>query len=546
MKKYGWLVIGIVGCLAIAAVGYFWATGLINSVFGYRSPLQNNPPTPGAALGEPLTRRVVVVLIDALRVDTASDSAVMPYLNQLREQAASATVHSRPPSFSEPGYTTILTGAWPDINDGPPVNLDYAEIPTFTQNDIFSAAHSLGLRTAISGYYWFEKLVPQQAVDAGFYTPGEDAAADQEVMNAYMPMLAGDYQLVLIHLDQVDYAGHHEGGPRDPRWDAAAARCDNYLRQIVSTLDLSQDTVIVLSDHGQIDRGGHGGPEAVTLVEPLVIAGAGITPGQYGDVNMVDVAPTIAALLGTNIPATSEGHVLTDMLKLTPGQDVAIQATLKTQQDNLFKAYTDAIGATGKVPAGGDVVTATQNTMDSLRTQRLSVERLWRTLLALIIAAIPVMILVLRRNKKLLWPAIGALVYGLVFNFRYAILDGRTYSLSSVEGQTWLITYTATTAVIALVISWLVAMLGAGAFRLGSRKAAEISLGFVYFAIYLLALPILFSFAINGPLVTWTLPEFYTTFVALQSLIQWIFVAVIGLLLTGIAAGAARLAIKRT
>jgi hypothetical protein len=518
----------------------------MDSVFNYRSPLRNSPPAPGAPLGTQLTRRVIIVLVDALRTDTALDSQVMPYLNELRSQGASATMHSRPPSYSEPGYTTLLTGAWPDINDGPAVNLDYEEIPTFTQDDIFSAAHRLGLRTAISGYYWFEKLVPQQAVDTGFYTPGEDAAADQDVMNAALPMLAGDYQLVLIHLDQVDYAGHHEGGPLDPRWNAAAARCDDYLRQIVSALDLKLDTVIVLSDHGQIDRGGHGGPEPVTLLEPFVMAGAGIRPGQYGNMNMVDVAPTIATLLGTNIPATSQGHVLTDMLTLTPEQDTTIQAALAVQQDHLFEAYTAALGATGKVPEGREVVTATQNAMDSIRAQRLSGERLWRTLLALIIAAIPTTILVLRSNKKIFWPVIGALVYVLLFNFRYAILDGRTYSLSSVEGQTWLITYTATTALVALVIGWLVAVFGAGAVRLGSRKAAETSLGFVFLTIFLLALPVLVSFAVNGLFVTWTLPEFYTSYIALLSLIQGLFVAVIGLLLTGIAAGMAWITVKRT
>ena len=33
------------------------------------------------------------------------------------------------------------------------------------------------------------------------------------------------------------------------------------------------DTVLALSDHGQIDAGGHGGHETVTLTEPFVLAG---------------------------------------------------------------------------------------------------------------------------------------------------------------------------------------------------------------------------------------------------------------------------------
>ncbi len=152
----------------------------------------------------------------------------------------------------------------------------------FTQDNIFAAAQRAGLNTAVSGYAWFEGMLANSGVDAGFYTPGEDNAADIEVVAAALPWLTEDYQLVLIHLDQVDYAGHHEGGPRSPNWNAAAMRTDSMLSQIVAQLDLTQDTVLVISDHGQIDRGGHGGPEPITLVEPFVLAGAGVVPGNYG------------------------------------------------------------------------------------------------------------------------------------------------------------------------------------------------------------------------------------------------------------------------
>jgi hypothetical protein len=47
------------------------------------------------------------------------------------------------------------------------------------------------------------------------------------------------------------------------------------LAEIVAALDLQQDTLLIFSDHGQIDQGGHGGHEAVTLVEPFVMLGPG-------------------------------------------------------------------------------------------------------------------------------------------------------------------------------------------------------------------------------------------------------------------------------
>ncbi|HEX9028622.1 MAG TPA: alkaline phosphatase family protein, partial [Anaerolineales bacterium] len=305
MKSSLRIILGVLVCLLLAAGAYFWATGLLDSLYAYRSPLHSQPPAPGAAIGTPAARRVVFVLIDALRNDTSLKPDVMPFLNELRQNAAFATMHSRPPSYSEPGYSVLLTGAWPDLSDGPTINLDYDQIPTWTQDNLFSAAHRAGIKTAVSGYYWFEKLIPQSAVDLSFYTPGEDKVADRQVVDAALPWLRQDSaQLVLIHIDQVDYAGHHEGGPIDPRWDAAARRADDLLREIAATLDLSKDVLFVCSDHGQIDRGGHGGQDPITLIEPFVLAGAGIQPGQYPDVQMVDVAPTLAALLGTNIPAT--------------------------------------------------------------------------------------------------------------------------------------------------------------------------------------------------------------------------------------------------
>jgi len=99
VKRLAGLIAGILALLGLAVLAYFWATGLFASLEAYRSPLHSNPPAPGESLGQPAARRVVFVLIDALRTDTAQNAAVMPVLDQLRQQGASANVHSRPPVF---------------------------------------------------------------------------------------------------------------------------------------------------------------------------------------------------------------------------------------------------------------------------------------------------------------------------------------------------------------------------------------------------------------------------------------------------------------
>ena len=537
MKRQLPLLVGICACLLIAAGAYVWTSRLMDSVYAYRSLLHDAPPAPGEPLGAPLTRRVVFVLIDALREDTSLKPDVMPFLNDLRGRGASATMHSRPPSYSQPGYSTLLTGAWPDLSDGPTINLDYAEIPTWTQDDLVSAVQRAGRKAAVAGYYWFERLIPQAAVAASFYTPGEDAAADRAVVDAALPWLkANDHQFMLIHIDQVDYAGHHEGGPADPRWDAAARRADDLLAEIAATLDLSKDTLFVASDHGQIDAGGHGGHDPITLVEPWVLVGAGVKPGQYADVAQVDVAPTLAALLGVGLPASTQGSARIEMLALPPGQQAAIEQAAAAQQGTLAQAYGRAIGREVAVKAGEDAVTETQAAMASALAARLRTERLPRAILALILAVAPAVVLILRRGRTVAWLLAGAVLALALFHLRYAVLAGRTYSLSSVTSSDDLIAFVAVTGLLAFVVSWVVTAFPLRTFQGGPWRAASLTIALTLVTAYLLALPILWSYALNGLFVTWALPDFGSLFLALISGIQVLAVAAGGLLLCGLAA----------
>ncbi len=523
MKKSIIWIVSILLLFGFTAGAYFWATSLIDSNFGYRSQLKDNPPQPGEALGEPVTGRLVFVLIDALRYDTSQKTDVMPTLNQMRELGASALMHSQPPSFSEPGYSTLLTGAWPEMNDGPTFNLDYEEIPTFTQDNLFSAAHRSGWKTAISGYYWFEKLVPQEDVDLSFYTPGEDNAADMDVMKAALPWLKNnEAQLVLIHLDQVDYAGHHEGGPQSPNWDAAAARTDAMLAEVVSTLDFSRDTLVVLSDHGQIDAGGHGGQDPVCLLEPFIMVGKGIIPGIYPDIQMVDVAPTLAALLGVNLPASTQGDVLTEMLTLSDSVTTALPEATRSQQTGLITAYAESFGtelSTINMPDSSEV-SDYQQIIHDLRIKRLFSDRFKRSLPTAAVIAVAVLFLLRQRKNGALSWIIGGGAFLALFNLRYAVLDGRVYSLSSIISQTELIVYIATTTAAVFFIIWLAVNLINKTFRGSPNQNGMRTLYLGFTVLFFASLPVLASYLLNGALVTWTLPDYLTSFFCLIGLIQ--------------------------
>jgi hypothetical protein len=514
--------------LALIVGGYYWATGTMDGIYAYRSPLQAQPPAPALSAGPALTRRVVLVLVDGLREDTAQNAEVMPVLAAIRDGGASARMHSRPLSFSQPGYATLLTGAWPDLNDGPAVNLDGDKIPTITQDTLFSAAQRAGLSTAISGYDWFEKLVRPEAVTFHFYTPGEDAAADRQVVDAALPWLrAGQGQLVLIHLDQVDYAGHHEGGPRDPRWDAAAARCDALLGEILSAIDLSQDTLLVVSDHGHIDQGGHGGTEAVTLVEPFVLVGNGVRPGQYDDVQMVDVAPTLAALLGANLPASAQGRPLLDMLSIDAAQRAALDAAFQAQQARLADDYRQAIGMLP--PAWADASPGAEG-IARAQAARLARERWPRAMMAVLIA-LALGRLVFGSLPRWGLRLLAGLIFLQVFILGFGLVSAKNISLSSFSGVEDLLLTAGGWTLAAALISGMFIAWRAG---LSARRPAELCarlLGMLATAAWLLLLPILIGFALNGYQPVWILPEFVSAFLSLLSAVVLLICGLLGALL---------------
>jgi hypothetical protein len=537
MKHNRWIILAIVACLAISVGSYFWATGMIDSLTAYRSPLHSDPPAPGASLGTPLTRRLVFIIIDALRVDTSLNPQVMPVLNNLRQNAAWTTTHSHTPSYSEPGYSVLLIGAWPDLSDGPAMNEDYSVIPTFTQDNLFSAAHRAGLKTAVSGYYWFEKLIPQDTVNAHFYTPGEDKTADRHVVDAALPWLTDpSYQLVLIHIDQVDYAGHHEGGPQDPHWNQAATRADGLLGEILAKLDLSQDTIFVCSDHGQIDSGGHGGPDPVVLIEPFVLAGKGVKPGHAAEVNMVDVAPTMAMLLGLNLPASTEGSVQTDVLALSPDQTAKIKQAEVTQQNLLWQTYQTAVGQQGSDTSRPGAQISRTGQIEAMNEARVSQARWPRVAIVVLLFAVILFALWKTRSEALVWLVTGALAYLIIFNLMYSVVDGRVYSFSSLVSATNLVVSSFINGTVALVLGWAVVVVKLKAFKGGPGKTAGLVAQYLAMIGVLLLAQFSWNFVMNGALVTWALPEMTSFYFGLLALVQLLVVGVLGLVLLGVSA----------
>ena len=98
--------------------------------------------------------RVVLIVIDALRFDTACTH--MGYMQHLVERGVAARyeVRSEVPSLSRPLYETILTGT-PPIIHGVTSN---RTVRLSNQTSLFHLAQSSGKTTAAAAYYWVSEL----------------------------------------------------------------------------------------------------------------------------------------------------------------------------------------------------------------------------------------------------------------------------------------------------------------------------------------------------------------------------------------------------
>jgi hypothetical protein len=521
--------------LAAGILAIVWAVQLMDSIYAYRSPLHVQPPPPQEPLGYPVSQRMIIVLVDGLREDTSRDTDLMPYLETLRRQGSWAVMHSRPPSYSQPGYSTLLTGAWPDINDGPALNLDTDKIPYWTQDNLFSAVHRQGGRTAVAAHDAFQKLIPAADVNDSFFTPQANTTGDDLIFAKAMDWLEGGGQtLLLIHLSQVDDAGDNLGGPKSEAWAEAATRVDGMIQMIGAMLDFTKDTLLIVSDHGQIDAGGHGGPETVNLTEPFILAGAGVAQGYWGTVEMVDVAPTAAALLGVNIPGSSQGKVQILMLLLNPAAADALPAAEEAQQEQLYGYYTRAIGVDAALDEEqADPVAKYQAGIERARENRLSMERMGRFFLLLIPLAAAAYLAWKYRGRALL-ERIGLFaLYAPVFTAVYMLGFTQVFSLSRVPSETVMIISIVASSAAGFLAAWLAAVLWRKFFAGGLEAIADNTLALAAVFMALLGLPVAVHFLLNGTLARWTLPEMNTGFFALLSMVQIAALALVG----GICAG---------
>jgi len=258
--------------------------------------------------------RVILVLCDALRDDTARER--MGFLEHLVEvrQASRYTVLAELPTLSRPCYEAIHTGT-PATEHGVWHNkvVRRSKMP-----NLFGLARAAGHATAASAYYWVSELYnrapfdpiedrevddTEQPIQHGrFYS--EDSYPDSEVLIA-AAALARRFQpgYLLVHPMGLDFRGE-EFGSDSAEYRNWATRQDALLAGLVPEWLGAGYTVLVTGDHGMNSDGSHGGTTPDVRQVPLYVitsrqSGLGDTDSQ---ISQLQLAPTICTLMAMPIP----------------------------------------------------------------------------------------------------------------------------------------------------------------------------------------------------------------------------------------------------
>lgn len=445
----------------------FTAVALFDSP--YRAPLPVGEPA------EAVTERAVIIVIDGLREDI---SRQMPALNALREQGADRVALVGQPSFSLPGWTVLGTGAWQEQSG---ITTNFTE-DSILLDTLFESAKRAGLTTAIVGHEQWGQLYPRGVDTQRYFVEADDVYTnlegdlefDRTVTDAALEVLAQGANLTLIHLLSVDSVAHGWGA-LSPEAQQAVANANEQLARILTAIDLTNTAVFVTADHGHIDRGGHGGWEDVVLRIPLVSAGLGIVPGEYETAAQADVAPTVATLLGASIPAHNQGTILFDQLDM-PETLKAVRAVDLAEQiaqryDSMLATIYDAhrverapIAAaqaaleagdnTGAQTQAREAIEAARALWDTARMDRISKERLSNGTIVMALFVVPIIYLIWWRRARWNWraPLIGTVIYFVLWNLSYFVLNGYTYSISMFNTESYVVLFITGRVIEALIV----------------------------------------------------------------------------------------------
>ncbi|WP_433247582.1 alkaline phosphatase family protein [Streptosporangium sp. CA-135522] len=283
-------------------------------------------PTPEPTPSSPPPRpKVLVVGLDGVRYDRVLATKAV-HFRQLMRAGTFTTgyldVLEKVHSSSGPGWSTVLTGVTPDkhgVYNNSFVGRQFTKYPDFLTR-LETIRPSLHTAAVTAWRYLLDTGAVGALVDwhaTGQLKPYEVGAKDAVIVDRMTDLIrASDVDVAFMHLEVTD-AVAHRAGVLGPDYRGAIETVDGYLGRLFGAVRARPAfaseswTIIVTTDHGHKDEGGHGGVTPHERMIFLLAAGPGIPQGvRRQGARQVDVAATVFTQLGIPLPESLDGKSL--------------------------------------------------------------------------------------------------------------------------------------------------------------------------------------------------------------------------------------------
>ena len=252
------------------------------------------------------TQKVFYITIDGVRAEAFRDCG-HPLVEEIY-QKASYTLDgvSVIPPVTLPAHLSIFQSV-PPTRHGVYTNT-YVP-PSRPLEDLFEAISNAKKSSAM--FYAWEPI--REVCRAGFQTYSEFAwAYSMESSDTYLTERAlncvreHEPDFIFLHLVETDEKGGHDHGWMTKEYfDRLAIALDN-VKKIIDTCQ-DKYTIIVSADHGGHERI-HGMDMPEDMIIPMFFLGERFEAGkELHNISLLDLAPTIATLMGLPMPREWEG-----------------------------------------------------------------------------------------------------------------------------------------------------------------------------------------------------------------------------------------------
>lgn len=285
------------GALVLAA--FTSACGGLTQPSAVPTPTPFPTPTP-----PPAPPKAVVISIDGLRPDALTQTNTPHILALAGRGAYTWAAQTVFPSTTLPSHASMLTGVDPSAHG---ITFDeYRESFTLQAPTMLLLARAAGKRTVmVVGKDKLRQLAVAGSTDSFV----QATRGDVDAVNETIVLLPTGFDLLFVHLPQVDQTGHASGW-LSAEYFAQLQQTDAAVGRLLSLLP-AEANVILTADHGgQLKT--HGTRDSCDMTIPWIIAGPRVRHrgALTRPVHTVDTAITALSLLGVPAPSGATGKLV--------------------------------------------------------------------------------------------------------------------------------------------------------------------------------------------------------------------------------------------